>query len=130
MPLTREQTSELESLIRARREALDAEIRGEVSRSRDESYGALAGPVTDSADEATADLLSDIDQAEVTRDLAEVRALEAAQERLAAGRYGSCEVCGADIEFERLRANPAALRCIACQRVHEKTYAHPAEPKL
>jgi RNA polymerase-binding transcription factor DksA len=130
MPLTPEQTIELESLIRARREALDAEIRGEVSRSRDESFGALAGPVTDSADEATADLLSDIDQAEVTRDLAEVRALEAAQERLAAGRYGSCEVCGAEIEFERLRANPAALRCVACQRVREKTYAHPAEPKL
>jgi RNA polymerase-binding protein DksA len=130
MPLTRRQLNELESLIRERRETLGAEIQGEVSRSREESIGELAGPVTDSADQATADLLSDIDNAEVTRDLVEIRELEAAQERLAAGRYGTCAGCGAEIDFERLRASPTALRCIACQRVHEKTYAHPAEPKL
>ena len=130
MPPTREQLREIESLIKERLDALSAEIRGEVSRSRDESFGALAGPVTDSADAASADLLSDIDNAEVTRDLTEVRELEAARERIAQGRYGTCVDCGTDIEFARLRASPAATRCIACQRVHEKTFAHPGEPRL
>jgi RNA polymerase-binding transcription factor DksA len=130
MPLTRKQLSELQSLIKGRREALGTEIRSEVSRSREESFGELAGPVTDSADEASADLLSDVDNAEVTRDLHELRELEAAQERMAEGRYGDCVDCKTEIGFERLRANPAATRCIACQRVHEKTYAHPGEPRL
>jgi RNA polymerase-binding transcription factor DksA len=38
--------------------------------------------------------------------------------------------CGTDIPVARLRAQPAALRCVACQGVHEKTYAHSPEPKL
>ena len=86
--------------------------------------------MTDTADEAAADLLADLGTAELSRDLAELRALEAARERLAQGSYGVCASCGDDIPFARLSAEPAALRCIACQRVHEKTYAHPREPKL
>src|SRR3970040_1376594 len=100
MALIREPQRQIENLVRARREALLAEIREEVGRSRDESFAALAGPVTDSADEALADLLSDIDNAEVTRALGEIRALEAAQERLASGRYGECADCGGEIGFE------------------------------
>lgn len=130
MALTPKQLKELEAIMTARHEALGAEIRSEVARARDESFGELAGPVTDLADEAAADLLSDIDNAEVTRDLQEVREILAARERMAEGSYGTCGDCGTDIDFARLRANPTATRCIACQRVHEKTYAHPGEPRL
>ena len=105
-------------------------MREDVARSRDESFGALAGPVTDTADEANADLLADLDQAEVTRDLNELRELDAALVRLTEGSFGLCEDCGGEIAFERLRINPAAVRCVRCQGVHEKTYAHPGEPKL
>ena len=42
-------------------------------------------------------------------DLAETGA---ARERFDAGTYGRCEVCGRDIAPERLRARPAARRCI------------------
>jgi DnaK suppressor protein len=66
----------------------------------------------------------------MTRDLAELRDLEAARLRLAAGTYGTCADCGGDIGYERLRANPAAQRCIACQTRHEKTFAGPGAPKL
>ena len=38
--------------------------------------------------------------------------------------------CGRDIDYNRLRANPAALRCIDCQRQYEKTHAVPAGPRL
>lgn len=130
MAMTTNQLQQLEAMMKARHAELSAEIRTEVARARDESFGEVAGSVTDLADEAAADVLSDIDNAEVTRDLREMREIQAAQERMAEGSYGTCADCGADIDFARLHANPTANRCIACQRVHEKTYAHPGEPKL
>lgn len=45
---------------------------------------------------------------------AELRALDAAAERLARGTYGVCERCGGRIADERLEALPATTRCIAC----------------
>lgn len=130
MPLTAKQLEDLRRAIETRHAALLEEIHGDVGRARDESYGELAGPVTDPADEAAADLIADVDQAEVTRDLDEARALEAAQARLAEGRYGLCTDCGSEIALERLRAQPAATRCVDCQRLHEKTFARPAEPRV
>lgn len=130
MALTPEQRSELGRLINERHGKLMEEVREEVGRSREETFGAVAGPVTDTGDEAVADLLSDLDAAEVSRDLGEIRELEAAQARLAAGTYGVCVDCKGEIELERLIALPAAARCLACQQAHERTYAHAAEPKL
>lgn len=130
MALTRRQLEELGRTIEARHAALVAELQSDVARSRDESYSEVAGPVTDPADQSTAYLLSDVDQAEVTRDLLEVRALEAAKARLADGSFGVCADCGLEIAFARLRVNPGAERCVNCQSVHEKTYAHAPEPKL
>ncbi len=40
--------------------------------------------------------------------------LETAQERMDAGEYGLCEVCGGDISWERLDAKPEAVRCGKC----------------
>jgi DnaK suppressor protein len=37
-------------------------------------------------------------------------------ERLAEGRYGICERCGASIDVERLRILPLATLCIKCAR--------------
>ena len=130
MALTAEQFEELRRTIAARQTALIAEVHSDVARARDESYAEVAGPVTDTADRAAAYLLSDVDQAEVTRDLLEVRELEAARARLEDGSFGTCADCGLEIAFERLRVNQGATRCVDCQRVHEKTYAHPAEPRL
>lgn len=45
---------------------------------------------------------------------AELRALDAASERLAAGTYGSCVRCGNPIAPGRLDALPAATTCIRC----------------
>jgi RNA polymerase-binding transcription factor DksA len=130
MSLTQKQLETLQGLIEARSRALADELRGDAERAREETYGALAGPVTDNGDAAVADLLSDIDNAELSRDLAELRALEAAKARLAEGSYGRCADCEADIGFARLKAQPGALRCVDCQRVHEKTFAHAQEAKL
>jgi len=130
MARTKQQIEEFRRTIAKRREALLAEIQGDVSRARDESYAEIAGPVVDTADEAVADLLADMDNAETSRDLNEERELEAAQARLDDGTFGKCEDCGQEIGLARLRAVPTAARCVKCQAVHEKTYAHQGEPKL
>jgi len=130
MPLSHHQTNELREAINRRRKALIAEIRADVAKARNEPYGELAGAAPDSGDESVADLLQDLDQFDVTRDLSELRELEAARERLASGQYGVCADCGSDIEYARLRVNPGAPRCLGCQDMHEKTYAGSARPKL
>ena len=130
MPLSHHQTNELREAINRRRKALIAEIRADVAKARNEPYGELAGAAPDSGDESVADLLQDLDQFDVTRDLSELRELEAARERMASGEYGVCIDCGSDIGFARLRANPGAARCIGCQEIHEKTYAGSGGPKL
>ena len=106
------------------------ETREDVERAREETYGALAGPVTDSGDQATADVLSDLDQAEISRDVRELEKLEAALARIDQGTFGRCIECGAEIAFKRLAAYPVATRCAGCQSIHERIYAHLGEPKL
>jgi RNA polymerase-binding transcription factor DksA len=86
--------------------------------------------VPDHGDESVAALIADLDQAEMGRDIGELRGLEAAHERIETGGYGVCVECDRDIGFERLRATPTAIRCIDCQTRHEKTFAGPGTPTL
>ena len=41
--------------------------------------------------------------------------MAAALERLHTPEFGVCEICGADIPFVRLQADPARRRCAACE---------------
>jgi len=122
MPLNRREIVQLASLIEERRRALAEEIGADVARMRAGPYAQAAGSTPDAGDESLADLLADLGEAETSRDVQELRALDAAHRRLADGSYGVCIDCGGDVGVERLRAEPAAPRCIECQRRHEKTY--------
>ncbi len=42
--------------------------------------------------------------------------IEAAQQRLDDGRYGTCTICGLEIAPERLSALPATPTCVRCAR--------------
>ena len=117
-------------MIEARRGALVAELREDAARTREQPYSEHAGPAPDSGDESVATLIADLEQADMTRDLDEFRALEAARDRLAQGAYGVCIDCGNDIGFERLKASPSAVRCIHCQERHEKTFGGNPKPSL
>jgi DnaK suppressor protein len=48
------------------------------------------------------------------RELLELREIDAALERLEAGRYGICENCGHAIGRHRLQAIPEATYCVSC----------------
>jgi DnaK suppressor protein len=130
MPLNQEQQSELRTAMNQRRDQLAQEIRNDFERSRQDNAGAISAPAGDAGDESVADLLAHLDQFDATRDVGELRAIEAAHGRMDDGSYGTCENCGNDIGFERLKASPTAVRCIACQRQYEKTHASPATPTL
>lgn len=130
MALTPQQSRELGSMIEERRSALLAELREDAARAREQPYAEHAGQAPDAGDESVATLIADLEQADMTRDLDELRALEAARERMKAGGYGVCLDCGSDIGFARLKATPAALRCVQCQERHEKTYGGEPKPSL
>jgi RNA polymerase-binding transcription factor DksA len=119
MALTERQTQELHVTIEERRAALLEDV----ERVRRDQHDELAGTAPDAGDESVATLIADLDHADVGRDLTELRSLEAARERLSEGSYGICADCGGDIGFERLKVNPAAVRCIRCQAAYEKTHA-------
>lgn len=51
--------------------------------------------------------------------LEEAQKVDAALERLRAGTYGLCAGCGESIADARLRAYPAASRCISCLEAEE-----------
>jgi RNA polymerase-binding transcription factor DksA len=116
------QFDQLRRTLEQRREALIDELKRDAARARAEQYGELAGPTHDFGDESVATLLADLDQAELSRDLGELREVEAARKRVADGSYGICTDCGGAIPFERLLYQPAAARCVECQAHHEKTY--------
>ncbi len=123
MALTPQQTQNLHTAIEQRRAALLDELREDVERVRRDRPDVLVGSVPDAGDEALVTLIAELDRAEANRDVTELRALEAARQRLAEGSYGTCADCGGEIGFERLQVNPAAVRCIRCQTAYEKTHA-------
>lgn len=127
---TTDETAKIKQALEQRQQQLIEEIRDELANSGEQHYIDLAGRVNDLADESVADLIADMDAAMVDRQVTEVREIEVASARLAAGDFGSCVDCGADIPLARLLAYPTAVRCTACQGVHEKTYAHAGNPSL
>jgi DnaK suppressor protein len=90
-----------------------------VARTNEElaTLETLAGASSEDAGTvAAAGVLARLDTAE-RRLLDEI---DAAQARLAAGTFGTCERCGKSIPLVRLRAVPAARLCIVCERAAER----------
>jgi DnaK suppressor protein len=101
----------------ARRADLLARYRGELERA-DEDTATRSRELVDTAsdqwDARVLESMSDVDAAAVER-------VTAAIERIDAGIYGTCLVCGDLIEPARLRALPEAAECIDCVRFAEDT---------
>jgi DnaK suppressor protein len=119
--------TELAGYRRALEARLDA-LLGEIAADRDK-LGELeedAQHVLDRKDQADRAMLASVDDAELARDLNEMREVRVALERIDAGHYGECQGCGEAIGRERLAVQPAATRCLACQAASERAAAsHP-----
>jgi RNA polymerase-binding transcription factor DksA len=128
--LNEQQLEKLKTAIDQRYATLEHEVHSDVARTRTDTRQNITGPVGDSGDDATANLVFDVDNAELTRDLNELRQLDAARGRMADQTFGQCVDCGREIPFERLMANPAALRCVEDQEKFEKTHGGPTRSSL
>jgi RNA polymerase-binding protein DksA len=129
MELTREQTAMLEARLQQRKHELNGEIDDKLQASG-QGLQELSGEVGDAGDESVAHMITDLDLASANRDAGELRDVELALQRIREGSYGTCVQCGADIEFERLNAQPTALRCVECQTQFEKLHANHNTPTM
>ena len=116
---------------RSLRLQLDARRRELVDEiSRDAAEVALAPEARGedlTSSQHPADVASDLDQrerlvAQTGTERVRLVAVDDALARLAAGSYGLCVDCGAEIPLERLIALPQAARCIACQQRGERSH--------
>lgn len=121
--LTTSKRDSLARMLGERKKLLREEIRRGLTRMGNERYTDLLSGTSDAGDESVAMLLTDVANAEVARDAAELRDIVAAEARIAAGSYGTCIDCGAEIPFARLAAYPTAKRCLGCQQIREATRA-------
>jgi RNA polymerase-binding protein DksA len=97
--LTSEQLDELRKLLIAERDRLRAR-RG---RTPDEE---LVGEVRDEPDRAATEARWDVELRIGTHERERLAELQAALERMDAGKYGICEETGDPIPFARLRSEP------------------------
>ncbi len=123
--------SRMAQRLRARQRQLVEEVLS-VRHERSETPQASAPGTTDMpgdpGDQAEQRSRQAVRDAEALRDQDELRDIEAALERITAGRYGECVDCGVPIAARRLDVQPAAARCLPCQERWEQ--AHPVTQRL
>lgn len=110
--------AEMQAWLQQRRTELRDEI-AQASATVREIDVSDGSEVSDQKDESVRRSLSEVADAEQQRDIDELQQVEAALKRIADNRYGLCTDCGDAIAPARLRAQPAAPRCAACQTAAE-----------
>lgn len=91
--------------------ARKAELEGRLVRIE----GELDEPMSADSDERAVERQDDeVLEAMGEAGLSELRGIEAALDRIAHGRYGTCARCGEDIAEARLEAVPHAALCQSC----------------
>lgn len=117
-PYPLEAQSAAAARVRATLQEREARLRAEVEATRARGAGdptRVAREATDRGEDAESQVELGLNDAEVARDVAELREIGEALARLEAGRYGLCKDCDEPIDERRLAAEPFAIRCTACQ---------------
>jgi DnaK suppressor protein len=131
MNVASEQYDELHQQLLERKAELTREVEdGARQRLEENQFINMRSEVGDAGDASTATEQQDLRNSQIERDVNELRAVDAALARFEDGTYGMCSRCGGEIGDARLRANPAAERCIACQTAYEKQYGGNGMPSL
>jgi DnaK suppressor protein len=117
--------TELEQRLTDRQRSLRAEIKAHLNGSGDTGVIGLSSVPAETDDWGVGDELAARDIAEARQLLAALADVEDALRRVATGSYGECIDCGDRIAPARLKAYPAATRCVDCQQALEKRGAGP-----
>jgi len=115
--VAKNQFSEFNALLQAQRSLLLDEVREKLAASGEGMGIPSQSKITD--DEGAADAAAEVEVTMVMRESQELQEVEAALARIGDGSYGNCYDCGEEIGPARLKANPAARRCLPCQERYE-----------
>lgn len=121
-PATRTHLTSLRAMLNERLAEMRAEILA-AQQARAPSDQAASHDVVDRKDEAAQQQFDRLGDVQEQRDIEELKQVESALSRLDEGAYGDCAECGEAIPLERLRVQPAALRCASCQVAQERSLA-------
>jgi DnaK suppressor protein len=117
--------NEVVDALRQRLQARVVELRSEIrSVDAEDAEAQTLMPrdtVEDSADQGERLRNQAVRDAEKARDAQELDDVVNALSRMDDGRYGECIDCGVQIDVRRLVAQPAAVRCLACQERFERS---------
>ena len=129
--ITAEQRDRIVAVLNERRRALLDDVRDSLENTENQQYVEIIGRApADTGDASVSNELADLNLTMLDRHVGELRSIEAAEARLRDGTYGECVDCGGEIGFERLLAQPTAIRCVLCQDMYEKTHATQGTPTL
>ena len=116
--LTAGQVALLKTALEQRRLALEQQIEQQLGgRSRSEHAREVL--LQDGDDAPARDADREVDLARSDQEVVDLRSVNDAMERLAAGSYGRCCDCDDAIPFDRLQHHPEVLRCVPCQSALE-----------
>jgi DnaK suppressor protein len=104
---------EFNALLQAQRRHLLGEVREQIAASGEHPGSANQTKIVD--DDAPADAVAAMDLVMGLREKQELQEIEAALARIRDGSYGICIDCGGEVGRARLKADPRAKRCLACQ---------------
>ena len=118
--LSRAQRVVLESMLQARILGLARE-RGSQLQGQSQAASARQTLVQDADDARQRSGEHEVEGLVADIDSEEFQAISDALQRVHRADYGLCIDCHEAIPFDRLKAEPQALRCAPCQTLHERS---------
>jgi DnaK suppressor protein len=98
-------------------------MRRKILEGREEALYQLSSGRDEVLDEGERAFIEEADYLEMrftTREDRLLRKVEDALKRIEEGKYGICEVCGGEIDVNRLKLRPVTTMCIKCKTEQEK----------
>jgi DnaK suppressor protein len=122
--LTAAQRALLHGALEQRQQQLDRQLAGELSGGTraEHAHDVLQQDVDDRVRHADG---RDVDLARSDKDLQELGAVCDALRRLPSPAFGLCADCEEPIPFDRLKLEPWALRCVACEGARDAAVGGP-----
>lgn len=122
--VTSERQRRLREILREEKRRLWNDLRSEIFRDQERLHSEFEIP-QDIGEQSMLDVLGDTGLALAGILQERLTRMETAEHKLVEGTFGICEDCGIEIEEDRLRAVPYAIRCVRCQERHEGPAHHP-----
>ncbi len=97
------------------------QIETNLNATSGEMNGMRHNELKDEADYASMSLETAVDNAILGQQSKELGEIELALDRIKDKTYGECDMCGDDINIERLKVKNFARYCITCREVIEKS---------